>query len=227
MPSKRQILDSIATIAKQLGRAPSLSEFVCRARIPKYSVLRFFPKWNDAVRAAGLQPSRLYARLEDDQLLKDWGEVVRKKRDLPSRRGYLLTGKHEPRTLEKRFGGWEHLPQAFRNFARGKQEWADVVEVLALRGPKKERRLLNHDADSAIPRSETQHTPLEGRATYGNPLDFRGLRHEPVNEQGVVLLFGMLAKERVSGGSDSKRFPRLRSEAADLRGSMAAGECRI
>src|SRR5207245_5743405 len=24
---------------------------------------------------------------------------------------------------------------------------------------------------------------------------FRGLRHEPVNEQGVVLLFGMLAKE--------------------------------
>ena len=26
-------------------------------------------------------------------------------------------------------------------------------------------------------------------------MDFRGLRHEPVNEQGVVLLFGMLAKE--------------------------------
>src|SRR5256714_5122119 len=33
------------------------------------------------------------------------------------------------------------------------------------------------------------------RAIYGNPIDFRGLRHEPVNEQGVVLLFGMLAKE--------------------------------
>ena len=26
-------------------------------------------------------------------------------------------------------------------------------------------------------------------------MDFRGLRHEPVNEQGVVLLFGMLAQE--------------------------------
>jgi hypothetical protein len=26
-------------------------------------------------------------------------------------------------------------------------------------------------------------------------MDFRGLRHEPVNEQGVVLLFGMVAKE--------------------------------
>lgn len=36
---------------------------------------------------------------------------------------------------------------------------------------------------------------LKGRATCGNPIDFRGLRHEPVNEQGVVFLFGMLAKE--------------------------------
>ena len=30
---------------------------------------------------------------------------------------------------------------------------------------------------------------------YGNPTNFHALRHEPVNEQGVVLLFGMLAKQ--------------------------------
>jgi len=36
---------------------------------------------------------------------------------------------------------------------------------------------------------------LEGHPTYGNPIDFRGLRHAPVNEQGVVLLFGLVAKE--------------------------------
>ena len=36
---------------------------------------------------------------------------------------------------------------------------------------------------------------LENRPTYGNPIDFRGLRHEPVNEDGVVFLFGMVARE--------------------------------
>jgi hypothetical protein len=36
---------------------------------------------------------------------------------------------------------------------------------------------------------------LEVVPTYGDPIDFRGLRHEPVNEQGVVFLFGMVAKE--------------------------------
>ena len=33
------------------------------------------------------------------------------------------------------------------------------------------------------------------RATYGNPINFHEMRHEPVNEQGVVLLFGILAKK--------------------------------
>jgi hypothetical protein len=31
------------------------------------------------------------------------------------------------------------------------------------------------------------------RTAYGDPIDFRGLRHAPVNEQGVVFLFGMVA----------------------------------
>jgi hypothetical protein len=30
---------------------------------------------------------------------------------------------------------------------------------------------------------------------FGEPLDFRGLRYAPVNEQGVVYLFGMVSRE--------------------------------
>jgi hypothetical protein len=119
---------------------------------------------------------------------------VRQKGDLPSRRGYLLTGNYEPVTLRKRFGGWEQLPEAFCKFAAGKPEWSDVVEVVVQRARKKERGLPNEDADCAIPRDPTRHTALNGRATYGNPLDFGGMRNEPVNEQGVILLFGMVAK---------------------------------
>ena len=45
-----------------------------------------------------------------------------------------------------------------------------------------------------IPPKALQHPTLKNRPTYGEPLDFPTLRHEPVNEQGVVLLFGMVAK---------------------------------
>ena len=84
MPDQQQILKSIAAMAKRLGRAPSLLEFLTGARIPKNSVFRLFPRWNDAVRAAGLQPYRLYLRPEDHELLTDWGETVRKLRGAPT-----------------------------------------------------------------------------------------------------------------------------------------------
>jgi hypothetical protein len=212
MPNQQQIVKSIAAMAKRLGRAPSLLEFVTGACIPKNSVFRLFPRWNDAVRAAGLQPYRLYLRPEDHELLTDWGETVRKLGAVPSRRAYDLNGKHYPITLEKRFGGWAALPQAFRDFAKGKREWVDVLALVpdpavgarpACVGrdnpPALSRRmgarLTNERSVSTILPRQLQHALLQERPTYGEPLDFPALRHEPVNEQGVVLLFGMIAKD--------------------------------
>src|SRR6266849_1254337 len=216
MPNKQHLLTSIAAMARRLGRAPSLLEFVTGARIRKNSIFRLFPRWNDAVRAAGLQPYRLYRRPEDHELLTDWGETVRKLRAVPSRRAYDLNGKHYPITLEKRFGGWPALPQAFRDFAKGKREWEDVLALVPDPGEpavgardtraRRDRdnppalsqrmgaRRTNASSHVPIPPKAFQHPSLKERPTYGEPLDFPTLRHEPVNEQGVVLLFGMFAK---------------------------------
>ena len=196
MSNQQQILKSIAVMAKRLGRAPSVSEFVAGGGIPKYFVFRHFRTWNDAIRAAGLRPSRLFARPDDIELLQGWGETVRKLRAVPSRRAYRLRGTHSPRTLETRFGCWAALPQAFRNFAEGKPEWADVL-ALALVPARKKKEVRGSKGDvCAVFRPEiAQHRLLSERVTYGNPLDFPSLRHEPVNEQGVVFLFGMLAKD--------------------------------
>jgi hypothetical protein len=132
--------------------------------------------------------------VEDKELLRDWGETVRRKRAVPSRRAYLLEGKYDPRTLEKRFGDWSLVPRAFRHFAKGKRGWADVVALLRVRKPK-HKGAAKENSRCSIPPNKMQHAQLPDRSTYGNPIDFRGLRHEPVNEQRVVLLFGMLAKD--------------------------------
>jgi HNH endonuclease len=193
--NKQHILGRITEVAKKLGRAPSLLEFVALSEISRYSISSWFPKWNDAVREAGLHPRRLRVRPEDDELLKDWGKTVRKKRTLPSRRAYLLAGRHEARTLEKRFGGWECVPQAFRKFARGKREWADVLALLpGVAHTKASERARSRPASSVTRRHAGPALPKD-RATYGNPINFHEMRHEPVNEQGVVLLFGILAKK--------------------------------
>ena len=228
LPDKRDILDSLAAIARGAGRPPSRSEFLSLSGISEHYVTQFFPSWNDAVRAAGLEPFTLNVRLEDSELLEDWGCAVRRNRKIPARRAYRRQGKFDPRTIERRFGPWSVLPEVFRNFAQGKPEWADVVAFLpvplpkpapnprpnedraasflpvgsAFRGrppcaPKKSPSSLlpNKASPKKVLPKKVRYAPLEDRPAYGNPIDFRGLRHEPVNEQGVVLLFGLVAKE--------------------------------
>ena len=206
MPNKRHILNSIAAIATQLGRPPSRSEFISRSGISLHFVLQSFPSWSEAIRAVGLRPYSLNARIDDRALLEDWGRTVRRNRPIVRNRGrlprhvYRRQGKYSPHTLANRFGGWSSVPRAFRHFAKGQREWADVLALL----PAPVARALSSNAArsqtsessvSSIPPKQLQHPPLKGRATYGNPTNFRGLRYEPVNEQGVVLLFGMLAKD--------------------------------
>jgi hypothetical protein len=232
---KQLILDSLAAIARGAGRPPSRSEFISLSGISEHQVSQFFPTWNDAVRAAGLQPFTLNVRLKDRELLADWAYAVRRNRKIPARRAYRHLGQFDVRTFERRFGPWSTLPNVFLNFAQGKPEWADVVALLPVvavarvarpealspagaqpcpeprsNAAPDNRRAPNQNSASlplpnkvlpnkALPNkalpNKIRFAPLENRPTYGRPIDFRGLRHEPVKEQGVVLLFGMVAKE--------------------------------
>jgi hypothetical protein len=212
------ILGCLAAIARGAGRPPSRSEFVSLSGIPEHQVTRFFPTWNDAVKASGLQPHTLNERLEDRELLEDWASAVRKNRKPPPRRTYRHLGKFDHRTFERRFGPWSSLPDVFRTFAQGKPEWAakwaDVVALLPAAKPALKRTphsaanpvqggasppvaqaLLpvrfsqsskggppQQPSPSSTPPAKLRHPPLHGRPSYGQPMDFRGLRHEPVNE---------------------------------------------
>ena len=151
MPVKKDILDSIAAMASRMGRAPSLSEFIALSGISDYFLSQSFPSWNDAVRTAGLDPNTSNKRIEDCELLKDWGETVRKIRAIPSRRAYQREGRYDIRTIERHFGPWSSIPETFRKFAQDKPEWADLAELLHDCGRKEESRASKgrHFRDSA------------------------------------------------------------------------------
>lgn len=196
MVVKQQILTSIRKLHRQFGRTPTLYQFLSDTGITEYAVSQSFPKWNDAIRAAGLQPYARNLRVEDSELLRDWGETARRKGAIPEHRTYRREGKYDPRTIDRRFGSWSKVPAAFRNFAEGKREWADVLELLPARvrrrglGESRRRR-----AKGGVRTTVPWYARRRDLRVYGNPTEFRWLRHEPVNEQGVVLLFGMLAEK--------------------------------
>jgi hypothetical protein len=62
-------------------------------------------------------------------------------------------------------------------------------------------------------------TPLSSPSVYGEPIDFRGVRHAPVDIGGVIFLFGIVARELgIHVESLSSGFPRC-----DAKRQMGAG----
>lgn len=201
LPDRTDVLDAIRAAADALGEPLSRSKFLAHSGMTEYQVLTHFPSWRTALKAAGIQSDDTNIRLDDEQLLHDWAELVRKNREIPTMVQYRREGNFGPNTFFKHFGSWSTIPEHFRKFAIGKPEWADVLALLPAppsshTGATEQASITPEEGSPApSPPSVPQHDRLGRRQTYGNPIDFRGLRHEPINENGVIFLFGMVAKE--------------------------------
>jgi hypothetical protein len=197
-PDRDAVLNAIRDASRTLGRPPSRREFQTASGLKEYHVLKHFPSWREAVHAAGLQPDSSNQPLDPSVLLQDWGELVRRERSIPTRNQYRRAGRYSPGVFERKFGPWSSIPAQFKTFASSHPEWADVVELIPMEGDLISPPV-SQPAESAVSSTRVEvpqrHPKLVNRPTYGNPIDFRGLRHEPVNEEGVVFLFGMVARE--------------------------------
>jgi hypothetical protein len=195
-PPVDEVVAAIRKVNDALGHVPSYREFKATSGFSEWQIRKHFDSWIDALTRAGLSPEKTCFKLPDGDLLSDWGRVARELSCLPTRQQYDLRGDHGSATF-RRFGPWVHVPQKFWEYAKDKAEWADVLKLVpkpASRPALVSRNTpLSHAAQT--PTARKRNAPLADRPMYGNPLDFRGLRHEPVNEQGVVFLFGMVAKE--------------------------------
>lgn len=191
---KEKILESIRNLAKELGRTPSQREFKKSSKISEFHIQNHFTSWNEAVRTAGFDPNEKNFKLDGNVLLSEWAEFVKRKGKIPTIGEYRRGGKHSPQSLTKRFGKWSDLPEKFREFAENKSGFEDVLALLPENKPLGKKP----DSDAIIKNSaskNSKHSKLGDRTTYGNPLNFRGLLHEPVNENGVIFIFGMVADE--------------------------------
>ena len=199
-PDKNEIISEIRRTANDLGRTPSRSAFVAHTRISEYKVLKCFPNWNSAVSAAGLEPDRTNVQIDDDTLLQDWGKIVRQLRQIPARSQYKHYGNYSTATFEHHFGPWSKIPDKFRTFAADQSQWSDVLALLPVQATITSSKKNSHPSSEEASQlskvtHSNKHVKLSDRPVYGNPIDFRGLRHEPVNENGVIFLFGMVARE--------------------------------
>jgi Homing endonuclease associated repeat len=188
--SKQEIIAAIRRCARELGRCPSLGELMKRERVAKKNVLKLFGSYAMAVRACGMEPLRgTPTPLED--LFTDWASVVRKVGKLPTMFEYQRESAYSSRPLVSRFKGWRNVPAMMLAYAERQgleEKWKDVMEMI--RSDQGEVRAMVHAGE---PRGTGK--ILRDRPMYGPPMMRTAMALGPMNEMGVVFLFGMMAWE--------------------------------
>jgi hypothetical protein len=159
-PSKLEILDAIRKLAKELNRPPTRKEFREISGISEHHLFR------EALRVAGLEATSTNVKVDDEVLLTDWGNLLREIRQIPTRYHYIRSGSYSAATLRNHFGNWSAIPEKFRQFAEGKPEWADVLNILP---PVDSKRVSESDSPRRV-------SPvIEPSKTSDNPPDFSRL----------------------------------------------------
>lgn len=190
--SKEEVIAAIQACAAKLGRVPSQADLKQEMGVgPKFFV-RQFGNYTKALQACGLEGRGGGFMISTEKLFLEWARIVREIGEIPSIAEYALHSKYSLTPLKKRFGDWTDVPTGLVQYAQANghaEEWADVLELA-----KKHKRRAKTGGWTTKPVPEWPASRvLKDRPVYGAPLMNTALGFAPVNEMGVVYLFGMLA----------------------------------
>lgn len=186
--SKEQLIEKMKHEARKAGtKHLKLQDFKKHTRISDRPIYRLFPGgWIQALKAAGLKPDPGYnIKIPDEALFDDYFKVVNDMQGrFPNYPQFARRSKYSIGVYEHRFGNFtEFRKHAIQHgIAKG---WIK---------PEATQPSIENLRVNASPK-EQSYKPLDDRPVLGEKIDFRGLLHAPVNEQGVVYLFGMLSRD--------------------------------
>ncbi len=190
---RETIVREIKRIAGELGtNTLSRPQFKSKSGISEWQVYKYFDTWNEAVEEAGLIPYTEKKRIDDAELFREMKDVFVKYGGICTRTKFDKLCKYSADVYKKRFGKWNDVLVRFRAWSDESGEDFPFLNQL----PSATNL---HKVEESIPtknrQTETASWDSIGGVTYGGFLNFRGLQHAPVNEQGVVFLFGMVCLE--------------------------------
>ncbi len=193
MDRKTYILREIRRVARALA-IDHLSEraFQQAGSVRATSVMYHFGSWNRAVKAAGLKPN-IWGKprpgrnqISEEELLSEIGVLWRKLSRKPTDALMVSDGKYSVTPYRKRWGSFRKAVNEYLRRHGEPRECEPRLSAVMPVTPGKHNSL-------ALRKTQKAKRPKNRAATYcGEPLDLRGLRYAPINEQGVVHLFGIV-----------------------------------
>jgi hypothetical protein len=174
----------IRYVSLKLGKtALSLTEFCKSAGISYRPIHRVFGDWNTALQKAGLRKHPAHKlKIPDEELFDEYFKVTEALTRFPSYHEFARRSKYSIGVYDHRFG----------NFTEFRKHAIQYGIDKGLITPEIAQPTIEN-LQAKPTHKEHSYKPLEDRPVLGERIDFPGLFHAPVNELGVVYLFGILS----------------------------------
>ena len=177
-----------------MGRAPSIFEVMKMKQVTRRQIRKHFGSYTQALRECNLEREVTSGqKVPLEKLFVDWIDVVRKVGKAPSMSEYEALSRYSCKPLVRCFGSWRQVAYGLTQFAEGRgmaDQWKAELELAAVRSGE-------DDEKWRIPRESPTKRPkavLNG-PSYGPLMWPWPLAYGPVNELGVVFLFGTMAQQ--------------------------------
>lgn len=211
MDERQELIETLQHIAKDLGATTvARHEFLRRSGASERKIQRLFGSYNDLVLAAGLSPRAFPTSdaptYSDEHLLNEVVRVLRLPNSKLTRVFFEQNASFSTSACERRFGGWINTIKAAGELLQPGEEAELLQQIREYTVPNLPPRRATTPAEESADDEEEAGSPQPESAEhavvpaglsnlYGDFINFRGLQHAPVNEQGVVFLFGMICRE--------------------------------
>lgn len=171
------------------------TDFTLWTGIRKWHVYKHFRGWRDLCRQAGLATDDRLRRLEDSELFMPLKEFILEHQHAPRFMEFSRYSPHSIYSYKRRWGTWPNVLAAFRSWIETEDPdfpfLSELPEKATQPRPPKPTYFERRKPDNKRP----PRWPAAGQRQFGEVLNFRGLQHAPINEQGVIFLFGIVAHD--------------------------------
>jgi hypothetical protein len=194
--TKEEVIAATRDCAAKLGRAPRYPELKKTSGVMLWDIRKSFGTYQRVLEECGLEGRGTGHPMSEQKIFRLWAETVRQWQKIPTQMEFEEKTERQCRVLGRRCGGWRKVPKRMLEFMRREQlegEWKDVVELI-LKDLELRRRGAQVDGE-ATGAAPAKPKIMVDAPMYGTPLLASPLSCAPINEMGVVFLFGAVARQ--------------------------------
>lgn len=184
--SRESLIRDLRTYAARTSGRISVLRFCRECGVGSSTISKYFKDFREFVAGAGLSDRMCKVRSADEAaLMLEVDRVARVLGRTPSRQDMKRQGWIRPGAFQRRMGTWAEVLSGYERWKaeRGEPMPAGINDPGAQGSPT---------TGAGMP---ALRGPDGSPLIVGTPLGFRGLVHAPVNELGVVHLFGLLGPD--------------------------------